>query len=138
LSKLIPSWATKKQIEGMNQFSRIIQDYPFFNIDFQQCKDHYPKEGDTTEQFMVVVTWDRVFEDIGGLKPPVDLGAGRYDFRLAWNHEKNRDNQGMIINQWQIMVLNGLCTNELSSEVFIYMIFHYLNKNAVLQYDLNH
>jgi hypothetical protein len=111
----IPSWATEKQKEGMEEFNGIADEYGNFKVEFSQS------EWADDDTFYANITWGNHF----------GKGERKHTIRIGWNYEQYFDHLGVENDTWQFIFSDGDCTREMSTEVLFLDLFSYLDGIAI-------
>ena len=108
-----PAWATKKQIEGMEEFCKIASEYGHFEISF---KKHDGLLTEDCHQFDAIVYW-------GHKSTKKD-----HKFNIAFDYESLWDRYGDRVFCWQFVFADGDATAPISTEVFFVDLFYESDK----------
>lgn len=104
-------WATTKQIEGMEEFCAVADEYGNFDVEFKQSD----WADDESSRFYAIVSW--------GTKGD----HKNHTFDIAYNYEPTWDCHYKPVEFWQFIFADGDCTKEISTEVFFVELFSYLD-----------
>jgi len=113
-----PSWASKKQLEGMELFIGIAKEYGDFNISFKESQ--LCDADDST--FDVDIKWEH----------HTATGLRKHEMTVSFDYERTWNSMNERIHEWQFVFSGGEATREISTEVFFLDMFFYLDGKANL------
>lgn len=117
MTQSYPEWATDKQIEGMQLFNNVLNEYLWeASVEFKETD--FADEDST--RFYAVVFWDSG-----------DKGKRQHEFDIAFDYEAEWDYLGERIHRWQFLFAGGEASRELTNEILFMDLFWYLDKVAV-------
>jgi len=112
-----PEWATARQIEGMQLFNNVLNEYLWAaSVEFKETDF----EDESGTRFYAVVFWDSD-----------DKGKRQHEFDVAFDYEAEWDHLGKRIHRWQFLFAGGDVSRELTNEILFMELFWYLDKVAV-------
>lgn len=113
---VLPDWASRKEIEGMQEFLEIVNEYGRFDVDFS------PATFDEEVGFHADVKWN-----------PAGRGERVVQFNVQWNYDQFFAADNKEYDCWQFVF--GESAFELTSQLFYMELFQRVDDQLFIEND---